>query len=102
VVAFLDIVGPELNRTYDVKSDATPQLNHLLRQALLSCSGGVRLDEEANGPLQLLHVDVSKAAGEEAATCQWTVLLECRALGTGQHTVTQTKKRSCAGWSDDR
>lgn len=64
MVAFLDIVGPELNRTYDAKSDATPQLTHLLRQALLSCSGAVRLDEEANGPLQLLHVDVSKAAGE--------------------------------------
>lgn len=64
VVAFLDIVGPELDKPYAVGGDATPHLNHLLRQALLSCSGGVRLDEEANGPMQLLRIDVGKSAGE--------------------------------------
>jgi hypothetical protein len=69
VVAFLDIVGPELNRTYDSKSNAAPQLNHLLRQALLSCSGGVRLDEEANGPMQLMRIDVSKQAGKAGRWC---------------------------------
>lgn len=65
VVAFLDIVGPDLDKPYSVGGDATPHLNHLLRQALLSCSGGVRLDEEANGPMQLLRIDVGKSAGEE-------------------------------------
>lgn len=69
MVAFLDIVGPELNRVYDSKSNAAPQLNHLLRQALLSCSGGVRLDEEANGPMQLLRIDVSKQAGKAERWC---------------------------------
>jgi hypothetical protein len=66
VVAFLDIVGPELNKPYTsstVKSDTAPQLKHLLRQALLSCSGGVRLDEEVNGPMQLLDIQVNKSAG---------------------------------------
>jgi hypothetical protein len=65
VVAFLDIVGPELNKPFNSNkgSDAAPQLKHLLRQALLSCSGGVRLDEEVNGPMQLLDIQVNKSAG---------------------------------------
>jgi hypothetical protein len=63
VVAFLDVAGPELDNKVDTSKNAGAQLNHLLRQALLSCSGGARLDEEANGPLQLLRIDVSKAAG---------------------------------------
>lgn len=63
MVAFLDIVGPDLCKAYDGTSDVRPQLNHLLRQALLSCSGGVRLDEEVNGPMELLAIDISKAPG---------------------------------------
>lgn len=66
VVAFLDIVGPDLCKTVDTtgKADVTPQLNHLLRQALLSCSGGVRLDEEVNGPMELLRIETSKGSGD--------------------------------------
>lgn len=65
VVAFLDIVGPDLCKTVDTtgKADVTPQLNHLLRQALLSCSGGVRLDEEVNGPMELLRIETNKGSG---------------------------------------
>lgn len=83
MVAFLDIVGPELNKPYNsstVKGDAAPQLKHLLRQALLSCSGGVRLDEEVNGPMQLLDIQVNKSAGE--ARCAPRVRVFVRPLHT--------------------
>ena len=69
MVAFLDMLGSDLCKTFDSHCDATPQLNHLLRQALVSCSGGGRLDEEVNGPLELLSIHVNKAAG--VCDCYW-------------------------------
>lgn len=64
VVALLDIMGADLDKL--VPDLRESNLNHQLRQALLSCAGGGRLDDAAGGPQELLHVCLAASAGASA------------------------------------